>query len=143
MARMLRKFNADSYLRYFLEQLPSATRERYNQPPKMQCEYSKSHERRLQRLVPAALLILSLALSVSTRFVHFYEAYHTDSKASSYSPQSKRQDLEKDAVQWTPPRAAFAYLPPPSFEQVIYEDVGSAHRPILDARMFNRPPPSC
>lgn len=99
--------------------------------------------RRLQRLVPVALLTVSLALSVATRFVHYYEAYHTDSKAASYSPQSKRQDLEKDAVQWTPPATAVTYFPPPTFERVTFKDIGSSHRPVLDARLFNRPPPSC
>jgi len=82
-------------------------------------------------------------MCVVTRFVHYYAPYENGTKAGTFSPLAKRQDLEKDTLQWSVPVVAVAYFPPPKYERLVLK-VGVAPRPALtDKSLFNRPPPSC
>lgn len=98
--------------------------------------------RRPAFLVPVALLIFSLALCVATRFVHYYSSYNAGTNASSYSPLSKRQDLEKDALQWSVPVQAVAFFVPPSYDRLVLVPVVAPRPPLSDQSLFDRPPPS-
>jgi hypothetical protein len=94
--------------------------------------------------IPVALLVFSLAMCVATRFVHYYEPYGSANNAASYSPQSKRQDLEKDAVRWTKPVQTVSFFPPPpAFQRLAFTPEIIPQAPLLDKSLFNRPPPSC
>jgi hypothetical protein len=94
-------------------------------------------------LAPVFLLTFSLAMSVATRFVHYYEPYHSSAKASPYSPQSKRQDLEKDALRWKVPVLASAFFLPPSFAPIVQKPISASRPPLFEENRYNRPPPSC
>ncbi len=96
---------------------------------------------RTASLVSVALLIFSLSVSVATRFVHYYEPYQTNTKATPYSPQSKRQDLERDGLQFGVPVVEVAYLPPPRFEKLILEPQPLTRTSIINQRLYTRPPP--
>jgi hypothetical protein len=100
-------------------------------------------KRKLSLLGPVALLTFSLAISVATRFVHYYTPYETGTKTSPYAPQSKRQDLEKDALRWAVPVLAVAFFLPPTFEVLDSKPIPSPRPPRIDQKLFNRPPPSC
>jgi hypothetical protein len=100
-------------------------------------------KRKFSLLGTVAFLTFTLAMSVATRFVHYYEPYESGTKTSSYAPQSKRQDLEKDALRYAMPVLAVAFFLPPTFETLEAEPIPAPRPPLIDQNLFNRPPPSC
>ncbi len=91
----------------------------------------------------ASLLMLSLAVSVATRFVHYYTAFHTISVAQSNSPQQKRQDLEKDALQWAPPALQISMLHLPVTRAELAPVAIPRTQVLFLESLYNRPPPAC
>jgi hypothetical protein len=89
-----------------------------------------------------SLLVLSLALSVSTRFVRHYTPVHSTTSAQCDGSQQKRQDLEKDSLQWAPPtpQVSILYLP---VARVAAPIDAPRHDALLDEFLYNRPPPAC
>jgi len=99
--------------------------------------------RQLRMVVPVAVLTLSLAVSVATRFVHYYRPLETGTKATEFSAKSKRQDLEKDALQWAAPILVATLLLPPRPERLEFRPIRLPRPPLIDYSRYNRPPPAC
>ncbi len=89
-----------------------------------------------------SLLMLSLALSVSTRFVRYYPVSHSTTSAQCDCSQQKRQDLEKYSLQWVPPalHVSILYLP---VTRILPAIVVPRRSVVLVEFLYNRPPPAC
>jgi hypothetical protein len=86
---------------------------------------------------------LSLAVSVATRFIHYYTLFHTSTAVQNNASLQKRQDLEKDAPQWTPPAPQIAILRPPIPCAAPPSVEISRSEVLLVEALYNRSPPAC
>src|SRR5581483_1050534 len=103
----------------------------------------ESPRRNNWRAVLVLVAVFSLALSVATRYSTPSDAPGPTVKSvqNHTYPESKRQRLVKDAVNWVPPLTCVDGLSAPNF----YPRIAPAGPPIpslvLEENVYNRPPP--
>jgi len=102
-------------------------------------------QRRYQRpgwlVMPVAMLLLSLTVSLATRTFRLTIPHSVNIQANS--AQAIRQHMDRDAVRWVPSVPVLFVLEAPSF----YPHVAPAGPPLpvllFDQSLYNRPPPAC
>jgi hypothetical protein len=87
--------------------------------------------------------VLSLSVSVATR----YTAANSDAASlkvvKSPSSDAKRQHLVRDAQKWTAPTPKFTVIPAVRSHVQIVSAVFPATNLSSESWLYNRPPPSC
>jgi hypothetical protein len=108
--------------------------------PAVNCKY----QRRICRSALILLAVLSLTVSVATRYCALvrYDA-HAPQFATSHSPEAKRQHLLNDGLHWSAPAVAFVLLEPPRAFSGALPAIPSITRPCSDNVHCTRPPPFC
>jgi len=92
--------------------------------------------------VVARLLALSLAVSVASRFVHYYALFHPASSVGCNCVEPKRQDLERDAAEWTPPAPKIEILYLPVVHAGTPEIAQAYPETVFLEFLYDRPPPA-
>ena len=91
-------------------------------------------------VMPVAMLLLSLTVSLATRTFHLKITHQTT--VQSNSAQAIRQHMDRDAVRWVPSVPVLLALEAPSF----YPHVAPAGPPLpvllFEKSLYNRPPPA-
>jgi len=108
--------------------------------PAVNCKY----QRRICRSALILLAVLSLTVSVATRYCALvrYDA-HAPQFATSHSPEAKRQHLLNDGLHWSAPAAAFVLFEPTRGLSRFLPAISPITRLCLEDCLYDRPPPSC
>ncbi len=107
-----------------------------SKPAKLTCR------RRMAFALIVRLLALSLAVSVASRFVHYYVMFHPAADVRCNCPDDKRQDLERDSLHWIAPVPQVAIL------RLLRVRLELPSKPVLryellsEESRYNRPPPA-
>lgn len=104
----------------------------------------EDRRRKIWRAMVVLTAVCSLTVSVATRYSSSWNVSATAVKTvqANATPETKRQNLDKDAAKWVPPLVGFDALRSPS----AYRQTAPAEPPtqniLLEKSLFNRPPPS-
>jgi len=94
------------------------------------------------RLFVIALAICGLTVSLATRT--FRLKVQSGSSVTSNSIEAKRQHLQRDAAEWTPPVMIQSPLSVPvSYSSIELPRLESPLVVPVEESLYNRPPPSC
>lgn len=90
-----------------------------------------------------ALIICSLTFTLATRFCHEVASPHHVAKTlERRSVDTKRQNLNRDAIHWVPPLPHAALFEPVVLDShVVSNDIQPA-RNFFEQSLYTRPPPS-
>ncbi len=94
------------------------------------------------RIAVVVLAVFSLTASLATRYCLHSEAQNVTT-VKSQSPDSHRQRLLGNALQWTAPAESFTLFQPPRSSVLTVSVVVPSTNLISESWLYNRPPPSC
>jgi uncharacterized membrane protein len=95
------------------------------------------------RIVVVVLAVFSLTASLATRYSSQGSEAQNVAEVKSQTPDSHRQRLLGNALQWTAPAASFALFQPPRSSVFTVSVVVPSTNLISESWLYNRPPPSC
>lgn len=101
----------------------------------------QTKRRRVAFALIVRLLALSLAVSVASRFVHYYVMLHPATGVRCDCRDNKRQDLERDAEQWTAPVPQISILYLPKVRIELPPAPMPRYEFYFDDSLYKRPPP--
>jgi hypothetical protein len=95
------------------------------------------------RIAVVLLAVISLTASLATRYSQVSPDSDRVASVKSQSPNSQRQRLLSNALQWNAPVASFSLFEPPRSAVFVLPDVGLTTNLTSESWLYNRPPPSC
>jgi hypothetical protein len=87
--------------------------------------------------------VLSLAISVATRYSTLVRRETATKILTSQSLDAKRQHLLKDGLYWSAPAATFVLFEPTEARVVWLPSISTGPRLYATDFLYSRPPPSC